>query len=92
MKKPRIGFPMRGFSLKGDSGDEGEFGIGVADRLLARLRAIAQFLGADEGDVGDARETEHRAQMEARAKEKGVTLREPRQNGCDRMKAKGLIQ
>lgn len=37
-------------------------------------------------------QTEHRALMEARAKEKGVTLREPRQNGCDRMKAKGLIQ
>ena len=37
-------------------------------------------------------QTEHRAQMEARAKEKGVTLREPRQNGCDRMKNKGLIQ
>ena len=30
MKKPRIGFPMRGFSLKGDSGDEGEFGPIVA--------------------------------------------------------------
>ena len=37
-------------------------------------------------------QTEHRALMEARAKEKGVTLREPRQNGCDRMKAKGLVQ
>ena len=37
-------------------------------------------------------QTEHRAQMEARAKEKGVTLREPRQNGCDRMKARGMIQ
>ena len=35
---------------------------------------------------------EHRALMEARAKEKGVTLREPRQNGCDRMKAKGWIK
>ena len=37
-------------------------------------------------------QTEHRAQMEARAKEKGVTLGEPRQNRCDRMKAKGMIQ
>ena len=37
-------------------------------------------------------QTEHRVLMEARAKEKGVTLREPRQNGCDRMKAKGLVQ
>lgn len=37
-------------------------------------------------------QTEHRALIEARAKEKGVTLNQPRQNACDRMKAKGLIQ
>ena len=30
--------------------------------------------------------------MEARAKEKGVTLPEPRYNGCDRMKARGFIK
>ncbi len=30
--------------------------------------------------------------MEVRAKEKGVPLPEPRQNGCDRMKAKGWIK
>lgn len=37
-------------------------------------------------------QTEHRTAMEARAKEKGTTLPTPRQNGCDRMKARGFIQ
>ena len=35
---------------------------------------------------------EHRTVMEARAKERGVTLPMPPQNGCDRMKARGFIQ
>ena len=37
-------------------------------------------------------QTEHRTAMEARAKEKGVTLRAPRQNACDNLKAQGLIK
>lgn len=37
-------------------------------------------------------QTEHHAAMEARAKEKGVTLNTPSQNGCDRMKARGFIK
>lgn len=37
-------------------------------------------------------QTEQRTLMEARAKEKGVTLPTPRQNGCDNMKARGLIK
>ena len=37
-------------------------------------------------------QTEHRSVMEARAKEKGVTLMAPRQNACDNMKARGLIK
>ncbi|MFZ4536169.1 hypothetical protein [Propionivibrio sp.] len=37
-------------------------------------------------------QTEHHAAMEVRAKEKGVTLPTPRQNGCDRMKARGFIK
>ena len=35
---------------------------------------------------------EHRALMETRAKEKGVQLPTPRQNGCDVMKARGFIK
>lgn len=37
-------------------------------------------------------QTEQRKAMEARAKDKGVTLPAPRQNGCDNMKARGLIK
>ncbi len=37
-------------------------------------------------------QTEQHKAMEARAKEKGVTLPTPRQNRCDRMKARGLIK
>jgi hypothetical protein len=37
-------------------------------------------------------QTEQHKTMEARAKEKGVTLPAPRQNRCDRMKARGLIK
>ncbi len=37
-------------------------------------------------------QTEQRTLMEARAKEKGLTLPTPRQNGCDNMKARGFIK
>lgn len=37
-------------------------------------------------------QSEQHAAMEVRAKEKGVTLNVPRQNGCDRMKARGFIK
>lgn len=35
---------------------------------------------------------EHRTTMEARAKEKGVALRAPRQNACDIAKTRGFIK
>jgi len=35
---------------------------------------------------------DHRKLVAERAKEKNVTLRTPRRNPCDRMKARGLIQ
>lgn len=38
-----------------------------------------------------AQESQHK-QMEARAKEKGATLPAPRQNACDRMKARGFYK
>jgi len=37
-------------------------------------------------------QTEHHQAMEVRAKEKGVTLPAPRDNGCDRMKARGFFK
>ena len=39
-----------------------------------------------------ALQAEHRSVMEARAKEKGVTLPAPRQNGCQRMAARGFFK
>ena len=39
-----------------------------------------------------ALQTEHRSAMEARAKEKGVTLPAPRQSGCQRMQAQGFFK
>lgn len=39
-----------------------------------------------------AAQAEHHKQMEARAKEKGATLPAPRQNACDRMKARGFYK
>jgi len=35
---------------------------------------------------------EHRLSMEVRAKEKGAALRGPRQNACDRMRARGFFK
>ena len=35
---------------------------------------------------------EHRKAMEARAKEKGVTLNMPRYDACDRMRARGFFR
>ena len=52
----------------------------------ARMRELKTY---DECKVV---QVEHRSLMEARAKEKGVTLRAPRQNGCDNMKARGFIK
>ena len=37
-------------------------------------------------------QADHRSLMEARAKEKGLSLPIPRQNACDRMKARNLIK
>ncbi|GAB4057940.1 hypothetical protein [Uliginosibacterium sediminicola] len=42
-------------------------------------------------DECTALQTEQHALMVTRAKEKGITLPTPRQNGCDNMKARGFI-
>ena len=43
-------------------------------------------------DECKALQDEQHKTMEARAAEKGVKLPAPRQNGCDRMKARGLLK
>lgn len=37
-------------------------------------------------------QAEHHAAMEARANERGLTLRAPRQNACDMAKARGWLK
>jgi len=51
-----------------------------------KMRAVTTY---DECKTVQA---EQHASMEARAKEKGVTLNTPRQNACDVMKARGFIK
>jgi hypothetical protein len=48
--------------------------------------------GAKTYDECKAAQDEHHKAMEARAKEKGLTLPAPRNNGCDRMKARGFFK
>ena len=62
--------------------------------MTAQERAAhrGKMLAAKTYDECKAVQGEQHALMEARAKEKGATLPAPRQNGCDRMKARGLLK
>lgn len=51
-----------------------------------KMRAVKTY------DECKAVQGEHRALMETRAKEKGVSVFTPRGNPCDNLKARGLIQ
>ena len=51
-----------------------------------------KMLAAKTFDECKAVQSEQHAQMEARAKAKGMKLHAPRQNACDRMKARGLLK
>ncbi len=51
-----------------------------------------KMLAAKTYDECKAVQDERHTVMEARAKEKGVSLRGPRQSACDRMKARGLLK
>ena len=51
-----------------------------------------KMLSATTYDACKAVQAEQHQLMEARAKEKQVTLAPPRQNACDRMKARGLLK
>jgi hypothetical protein len=52
----------------------------------AKMRQVKTF------DECKQVQNEQRTAMEARAKEKGVTLPTPRQNACENMKARGFIK
>lgn len=51
-----------------------------------------KMMAAKTYDECKAYQDEHHTLMEQRAKEKGKTLPAPRNNACDRMKARGLIK
>jgi Spy/CpxP family protein refolding chaperone len=51
-----------------------------------------KMLAAKTPEECKAIQEEHHKQMEARAKEKGQTLRGPRQNACDRMRSGGYYK
>ena len=51
-----------------------------------------KMLAVKTYDECKAVQDEQHKLMEARAKEKGKTLRGPRQNSCDRMKARGFFK
>ena len=57
-----------------------------------RAAHSSKMRGAKTYDECKAVQAEHHQAMEARAKEKGVTLPTPRANGCDRMKARGFFK
>ena len=62
--------------------------MSAAERTAHRDKMLA----AEDAEECKAVQDEEHALMEARAKEKGKTLPAPRQNGCDRMKARGLFK
>jgi hypothetical protein len=51
-----------------------------------------KMLASKTYDECKAVQAEHHQAMEARAKEKGMTLPAPRQIGCDRMQARGYFK
>ncbi len=57
-----------------------------------RIAHRDRMLAARSYEECKAAQTEHHDAMAARAKEKGVKLRGPGQNACDRMQARGLFK
>ena len=51
-----------------------------------------KMMSAKSYDECKTLQEEQHKTMEARAKEKGLALPVPRQNGCDRMKARGMFK
>lgn len=83
------GMHRGGRGMRGGQGGRGGMALLTAeerDAQRTKMRAVKTM------DECKALQTEHRTTMEARAKEKGITLPTPRQNACENMKARGFIQ
>ena len=61
--------------------------------MTAEERSAQQAKMRSAGSLAECQsiQAEHRSVMEARAKEKGITLPTPRQNGCQRMASRGFF-
>ncbi|NEX62363.1 hypothetical protein [Noviherbaspirillum galbum] len=57
-----------------------------------RARHHDKMMSLQNYDECKAYMEEHRASMEARAKEKGRPMRGPRQDACERMKSRGMLK
>ena len=55
-----------------------------------RLAHRDKMMSAKTFEECKAAQAEHHKQMEERAKQKGATLAGPRENACDRMRARGF--
>lgn len=55
-----------------------------------RIAHRDRMMSAKTFEECKAAQAEHHKQMEERAKQKGATLAGPRENSCDRMKARGF--
>lgn len=62
--------------------------------MTAEERSAQQAKMRSAGSLAECQsiQAEHRSVMEARAKEKGITLPTPRQNGCQRMASRGFFK
>jgi hypothetical protein len=83
----QVGRGMRG--MRFDQSNTRGWALMTPEERLAnqtKMRAVKTY------DECKLVQTEQHQAMEVRAKEKGVSLPTPRQNGCDRMKARGLIK
>ena len=84
------GGPGPGHRAPGALGMGGEVGATLMSpeertAMQTRMRAVKTY------DECKLLQDEQHKSMQARAKEKGVTLPSPRQNRCDMMKSRGLI-
>jgi len=88
------GMGMGGMGMGGGPGmrfaqNNGVWSLMTPEERIAnqnKMRAVKTY------DECKLVQTEQRTLMESRAKEKGLNLPTPRQDGCDNMKARGFIK
>lgn len=89
-----MGMGMGGMGMGGGPGmrfaqNNGVWSLMTPEERIAnqnKMRAVKTY------DECKLVQTEQRTLMESRAKEKGLNLPTPRQDGCDNMKARGFIK